>query len=91
MANENYLVFFDQQGAGDATAGYRWSNLAPTNVAESNGPVEVLKVVQVKSKPGGTLTAQEAVNAVRRAYGDSMVSGPMKVSLIGNFEELTAV
>jgi len=91
MANERYLVFFNTQGAGDATAGEKWSNEAPTNVAESVGPVEVSRVVEVNAKPAGTLTAQEACNAVRKHYGNSLVTGPMKVALTTNVEEKTAI
>jgi hypothetical protein len=85
-------VFWGTQPAGDATAGYKWSNEAPTNVAENTGnPVEICKVVQVHAKAGGTLTAQEAANSVRKAYGDSMVTGAMKVVLTTNVEEKTAI
>ncbi len=95
MANEKYFVFFDQQGAGDATAGYVWENKpfgVNLSTAIGRGPVETLKVVEVSPKLAAeSLSAQEAVNAVRKAYGDGMISGKLKVVAAGTPEELTAV
>ena len=83
---EAFQVIFNQQGAGDATAGYKWENKAPTNTAFSNGPVNIARIVEVTAE-----TAQEAANAVRKAYGDSLVTGPMQVAKIAGLVELTAV
>ncbi len=94
MANEKYFVIFDTQGAGDATAGYVWENKTSgaAATATGRGPVEIGRIVEVSPKAAAeSLTAQEAVNAVRKAYGESMVSGPMKVVLSTNLEEKTAV
>ncbi len=94
MANEKYFVFFDQQGAGDATAGYVWENKptgANSSTAIGRGPVEVTRMVEVSPKGSGeTFSPQEAVNAVRKAYGDSMITGKLKVVLSTNLEELAA-
>ena len=95
MANEKYFVFFDTQDAGDATAGYKWEN-SPSGVNSSKaigrGPVEISKVVEISPVSSAeSLSAQEACNAVRKAYGDSQVSGKMKVVLSTNLEEKTAV
>ena len=95
MANEKFLVVFDTQGAGDALAGYKWQNV-PSGaatlkpVAENISGVEVGRVVSIGVGAGETLTAQEACTAVRKAYGDSMVSGAMKVVALGSVEEKTA-
>ncbi len=94
--NEKYTVVFDTQGAGDATAGYKWQNVpsGKTNlkpVAENLGtPVEIGRIVEVGVGPGETLTAQEAVTAVRKAYGESMNSNKYKVTLTSNIESLNA-
>lgn len=96
MANEKYFVLWDFQGSGDATAGYVWENkpsgAAGGTVAIGRGPVETAKIVEVSPKAAAeSLTAQEAVTAVRRAYGDGMISGPMKVILNTNVEEKSAL
>ncbi len=96
MANEKYFVLWDFQGAGDATAGYKWENQpagkSNSTIAIGRGPVELCRIVEVSPKAEAeSLTAQEAVTAVRRAYGDSMVSGPMKVVLNTNLEEKSAL
>ncbi len=96
MADEKYIVIFDLQGAGDATAGYKWQNV-PSGAANSKpvaenlgNPVEIGRVVEVGVKSGEALTAQEAVTAVRKAYGDGMDSGKYKVTLVSNIESLNA-
>ncbi len=96
MADEKFLVIFDTQGAGDATAGYKWQNVPSGKanlkpVAENLGnPVEIGRLVEVGVLAGETLTAQEAVTAVRKAYGESMNSGKYKVANITNVESLSA-
>ncbi len=94
--NDKFFVLWDFQGAGDATAGYKWENQpagkSNSVIAIGRGPVETCKVVEVSSKATTeTLTAQEAVTAVRRAYGEGMVAGPMKVVLSTNLEEKSAL
>ncbi len=92
--NDKYFVIFDTQGAGDATAGYVWENKTGTALvtAIGRGPVETCRIVEVSSKLATEeITAQEAVNAVRKAYGDGMLSGKMKVVLSSNLEEKAAV
>lgn len=79
---EGFLVIFDTQGAGDATAGYKWSNQTE---ASSNGPVEIGRIVEVQAG-----SAQEAITGVRRAYGDGMVTGAMKVAKTSGVESKTA-
>ncbi len=96
MANEKYFVLWDFQGAGDATAGFKWENQpagkSNSVVAVGRGPVETCRITEVSPKEAAeSLTAQEAVTAVRRAYGESMVSGPMKVVLNTNLEEKAAL
>ena len=83
---EAFQVIFNQQGAGDATAGYKWENKAPTNTASSRGPVFACRMVEVTAE-----TNQEAANAVRKAYGDSVVTGKMQVAKVAGLVELTAV
>ncbi len=83
---EAFQVIFNQQGAGDATAGYKWENLAPANKATSNGPVFTCKMVEVTAESN-----QEAANAVRKAYGNSLVTGPMQVAKVAGLVELSAV
>ncbi len=94
--NDKFFVLWDFQGTGDATAGYKWENQpggkSNSVVAVGRGPVETCKIVEVSSsKVTEELKAQEAVTAVRRAYGDSMISGPMKVVLSTNLEEKSAL
>ncbi len=83
---EAFQVIFNQQGAGDATAGYKWENKAPTNTASSNGPVNIARIVEVTAE-----SAQEAANGVRKAYGTSLVTGPMQVAKATSVEEKTAI
>ena len=80
-----FTVIFNQQGAGDATAGYKWENKAPTNTTSSVGPVEVARLVKVQAT-----NEAEAANGVRKAYGDSLVTGPMLVAETTNLKENTA-
>ena len=80
-----FTVIFNQQGAGDSLAGYRWENKAPTNTTSSNGPVETVRLVEVQAT-----NEAEAANGVRKAYGDSMVTGPMLVTESTNLKENTA-
>jgi hypothetical protein len=95
MANEKYFVFFNAQQVGDATAGYVWENEPKgANLAKAigRGPVEQFKMVEVSpTDPAKTFSAEEAVNAVRKAYGDGQVSGAMRVVLSTNLETKTAV
>ena len=83
---EAFQVVFNQQGMGDATAGYKWENKAPTNTASSSGPVFTCRMVEVTAESN-----QEAANAVRKAYGDSVVTGKMQVAKSTGLVELTAV
>ena len=83
---EAFQVIFNQTGAGDATAGYRWENKAPTNTAFSNGPVNIARIVEVTAE-----SAQEACNAVRKAYGESFVTGAMQVAKASSVETKTAI
>ncbi len=81
-----FSVIFNQQGAGDATAGYKWENKAPTNVTSSVGPVEIVRIVKVQAT-----NEAEAANGVRKAYGDAMVTGPMLVTESTNLKANTAI
>lgn len=81
-----FTVLFNQQGAGDATAGYKWENKAPTNTTSSVGPVEIVRLIKVQAT-----SEAEAANGVRKAYGDSMVTGPMLVTESTNLKANTAI
>lgn len=80
--SENFTVIFNTQPAGDATAGFKWENQTE---AKSFGPVEVARVVVVNAA-----NAQEALTGVRKAYGDGMVTGEMKVAKTSNVEAKNA-
>ena len=93
MANEKYFVLFDLQQAGDATAGYTWENEPPgTNNSKAigRGPVEVAKFVEVSPKASSeSLSEQEAATAVRKAYGEGVNAGSMRVVLSTNFKTVS--
>ena len=80
-----FSVIFNQQGAGDSLAGYKWENKAPTNTTSSVGPVEIVRLVKVQAT-----NEEEAANGVRKAYGDAMVTGPMLVAESNKLKENTA-
>ncbi|HXJ92614.1 MAG TPA: hypothetical protein VMT20_06995 [Terriglobia bacterium] len=90
MSIENWLVIFDTQNAGGGTAGYKFSNYAgvveAANLVTNPGyPVESARIVEVSAEG-----AQAAATGVRRAYGDSMVGGSMKVLKASSYSTVTA-
>ena len=78
---ENFLVIFGQQHSGAGT------NLSYKNQTEASGVPsgEICKTVTVNAG-----TAQEAATAVRKAFGESVMTNKVKVVKSSSVEEKSA-
>lgn len=82
MAKEKFVVIFAQANSG---AGVQ---IPFKNQTEAQGGEVVTETAKVATFEAGS--AQEAATAVRRAYGDSVITGKVKVVKASQVEEKTA-
>lgn len=82
MAKESWTVIFGQSHSGAGT------NIPFKNQTESEGGKVYTETARVATLEAGS--AQEAATAVRRALGDGVMTGKVKVAKTTNVEEKNA-
>jgi hypothetical protein len=79
---EKFTVIFDQAHSGAGT------QVPFKNQTEASGGEVAVKTAKVAVIMAGT--AQEAATAVRKAFGESCITGKVEVAKTSNVEEKTA-
>lgn len=82
MAKEKFVVIFAQANSG---AGVQ---IPFKNQTEAQGGETVTETARVATLEAGS--SQEAATAVRRAYGESVITGKVKVVKASQVEEKSA-